>query len=147
MGRRPVAVTAIGLAIVPTVLFLVATTTAWLSAARILSGFAVGLASAVGAAWIAELTPTHDRGHAALLMTSSNFAGLALGPLVSGVPRGILVEFVAPALTVFGMMALIGFYAASSPAYWQTRSRLTLCARPGRGPAFEVPDGGYFDKC
>jgi MFS family permease len=168
MGRRPVTLTAIGLAVVATALFLVATTTAWLFAARILSGFAIGLASGVGAAWIAELDPTHDRGHAALLMTSANFAGLALGPLVSGfltqygpwplrlsyavqlaalvvvgvlvwateetvtsqaphwrdlrlrprlgVPRAILVEFVAPAVTVFGMMALIGFYAALVPS-------------------------------
>src|SRR4051812_34081888 len=45
MGRRPVTLTAIGLAVVATALFLVATTTAWLFAARILSGFAIGLAS------------------------------------------------------------------------------------------------------
>jgi MFS family permease len=168
VGRRPVALTAIGLGAVATVLFLVAATTAWLFAARILSGFAIGLGSGVGAAWIAELDPTHDRGHAALLMTSANFAGLALGPLVSGfltqygpwplrlsyavqlaalvvvgllvsatqetvtsqapnlhelhlrprlgVPRAILVAFVAPAVTVFAMMALIGFYAALVPS-------------------------------
>ncbi len=84
IGRRPVTLGAIALAALATGLFLVATTTAWLFVARILSGFAIGLASGVGAAWIAELDPRHDRGHAALLMTSANFAGLALGPLVSG---------------------------------------------------------------
>jgi MFS family permease len=166
-GRRPVTLGAIALAALATVLFLLASTTAWLFAARIVSGFAVGLASGAGAAWIAELDPRHDRGHAAILMTSANFAGLALGPLVSGilaqyapwplrlpyaiqlaafvlvavfvwateetvrsrarladvalrprlgVPRTILAEFVAPAVTVFGTMALIGFYAALVPS-------------------------------
>src|SRR5438477_4467188 len=67
IGRRPVSLSAIALAAVATILFLVATTTGWLFVARILSGFAVGLASGAGAAWIAELDPRHDRGHAPLL--------------------------------------------------------------------------------
>ncbi len=164
IGRRPVTLIAIALAIVATTLFLLATTTTWLFAARILSGFAIGLGSGAGAAWIAELDQRHDRGRAALQITSANFAGLALGPLISGllaqyapwplhlpyavqlaalllvgvfisateetvaappqkladvtlrprlgVPRAILVQFVAPAVTVFGTFALIGFYAA-----------------------------------
>ena len=167
IGRRPVTLSAIALAVVATLLFLLARTTTWLFGARILSGFAVGLASGVGAAWIVELDPRHDRRHAALLMTSANFAGLALGPLVSGVlaqyapwplrfpyaiqlvalvavgafvwatqetvtsraeladvglrprlgvPRAIVPQFVAPAMTVFGTMALIGFYAALLPS-------------------------------
>ncbi len=168
IGRRPVTLIAIALAIVATTLFLLATTTTWLFAARILSGFAIGLGSGAGAAWIAELDQRHDRGRAALQITSANFAGLALGPLISGllaqyapwplhlpyavqlaalllvgvfisateetvaappqkladvtlrprlgVPRAILVQFVAPAVTVFGTFALIGFYAALLPS-------------------------------
>jgi len=176
IGRRPVALGAIGLAAIATVLFLAATTTAWLFVARILSGFAIGLASGAGAAWIAELDSTGDRGHAALLMTSANFVGLASGPLVSGflaqyapwplrlpfviqlaalilvgvcvraaqetvtspgqlsevavrprigVPRAILVDFVAPAVCLFGMLALIGFYAALLPSVLAERLHST----------------------
>ena len=177
IGRRPVTLSAIGLALVATLLFLSATTTSWLFVARIVSGFAVGLGSGVGAAWMAELEPRHDRGRAAFLMTSANFAGLALGPLVAGllaqyapwplrlsyailfaallaagvlvwatretvpspdrqlahlhlrprlgVPRAILVEFVAPAVTVFGTMALIGFYAALLPSLLAERLHQT----------------------
>jgi MFS family permease len=177
VGRRPVTLGAVTVAIVATALFLAATTTAWLFVARILSGFAVGLASGAGAAWIAEIDAGHDRGHAALLMTSANFAGLALGPLVSGIlaqyarwplrlsyviqlaalflvgvfvwatqetvtspirrlaevrlrprfgiPRAIFVEFVAPAVTVFGTMALIGFYAALLPSLLAERLHRT----------------------
>jgi MFS family permease len=84
IGRRRVTMMAIALAIMATILFLLAPATSWLFVARILSGFAIGLASSAGAAWIAELDPEHDRSRAALLMTSANFAGLALGPLLAG---------------------------------------------------------------
>jgi predicted MFS family arabinose efflux permease len=177
IGRRPVTLISIALAIVATLLFLLATATAWLFAARILSGFAIGLGSGAGAAWIAELDPRHDRGRAALQTTSANFAGLAVGPLVSGllaqyapwplrlpyavqlaalllvgifiwatpetvgapqqqladvrlrprlgVPRAILDKFMAPAITVFGTMALIGFYAALLPSLLAERLHQT----------------------
>jgi MFS family permease len=176
VGRRPVALGAMALALVATVLFLAATTTSWLFAGRILSGFAIGLGSGTGAAWLAELDQTHDRGHAALMVTAANFAGLALGPLVSGflaqyapwplrlsyviqlatlvlvglfvratpetvrsargwanlslrprlgIPGTILVQFVAPAVTVFGTMALIGFYAALLPSLLAERQHQT----------------------
>lgn len=177
IGRRPVTLSAIALAVLATVLFLAATTTTWLFAARIVSGFAIGLASGAGAAWIAELDVGHDRSHAAVLVTGANFAGLALGPLLSGflvqyapwplrlsyviflvvlvvvavfvwatketvtapvrrfadvrlqprlgVPRAILLQFVAPAITVFGTMALIGFYAALLPTLLAERVHQT----------------------
>jgi MFS family permease len=148
-----------------------------LFAARILSGFAIGLGAGAGAAWITELEPQHDRGRAALQTTSANFAGLAVGPLVSGllaqyaswplrvpyvfqlaalllvgvfiwmtpetvaapqqqvadlrlrprlgVPRAILLQFLAPAVTVFGTMALIGFYAALLPSLLAERLHQT----------------------
>ena len=174
-GRRPVTLGAIALALLATILFFLATSTAWLFAGRIMSGFAIGLASGAGAAWIAELDSRQDRGHAALLMTGANFAGLALGPLVSGVlaqyapwplrlpyaiqfgalvlvgvavwateetvpearrtqlalrprlgvPRAIVVEFVPPAVTLFGTMALIGFYAALLPSVLAERLHQT----------------------
>jgi len=182
IGRRPVSLLAVALGLVATVLFLVATGTTWLFVARILSGFAIGLGSGAGAAWMAELDPRHDRGHAALLVTSSNFGGLALGPLVSGflaqyapwplrlpfavqlaglvivgllvwrteetvaskqsfselrlrprvgVPRAILLEFASPAVSVFGTMALIGFYAALLPSLLAERLHRTNHAAGG----------------
>src|SRR5204863_211097 len=57
------------------------------SRARLVSDwrrFSIELASGTGAAWMAELDETPDRGHAALMVTTANFAGLAVGPLVSG---------------------------------------------------------------
>ena len=44
----------------------------------------------------------------------SAFQHLSLAPRL-GVPRGIRADFFAPAVTVFGSMALFGFYAALAP--------------------------------
>jgi MFS family permease len=125
------------------------------------------LASAgTGNAWLAELVGENDKTRAAVIGTSTNFLGLGLAPLLSGVlaqyapwplqlsfiiylvilcavaaliwftqetvrnpdvgrvgirpklslPWQIRSRFVAPAITGFGLMALVGFYAALMPA-------------------------------
>ncbi|MEH2513662.1 MFS family permease [Nitrobacteraceae bacterium AZCC 1564] len=55
IGRRNASLPAIGFGILSTILFLFAQSTAWLFAARLVSGFATGLASGTAAAWLAEL--------------------------------------------------------------------------------------------
>jgi MFS family permease len=168
IGRRHVGLMALAVAGLSTVLFLLAKTTAWLFVARALSGFAVGLAAAAATAWLVELVADDDRSRATLIATSSNFLGLAIGSLLSGmlaqyapwplhlifvfylamllmvailialthetvarggrslnhisfrprlgVPPSIRVPFIAPAVTLFGTMALVGFYAALLPS-------------------------------
>jgi MFS family permease len=83
-GRRRIVLRAIVLAAVSTGIFLFASSTPWLFVARALSGFSIGLAAGAGTAWIAELDSTGDKGRAALVAVVGNFAGVALGPLVSG---------------------------------------------------------------
>jgi Major Facilitator Superfamily len=85
IGRRPVGLAAIVLAVLATVLFLLATSTAWLFAARLVSGFAIGLASGTGAAWLTELVPGGDKSLGSRMAAEANFAGLSIGPLLSGV--------------------------------------------------------------
>jgi MFS family permease len=84
IGRRPVDLAAIAIAGLATVLFLLATGIAWLFAARLVSGFAIGLASGTGAAWLAELTAAQDKSRATRMAAEANFAGLAVGPLLAG---------------------------------------------------------------
>lgn len=84
IGRRAVSLPAIGLAIASTLAFLFADATAWLFVARILSGFATGLAAGAATAWITELQPRGDKAAAAVVATAANFAGLAVAPLLSG---------------------------------------------------------------
>ncbi len=168
LGRRRVSLAAIAIAVVSTLLFLFASSTAWLFLARALSGFAIGLTAGTATAWIAELDAGQDKSRASLIATSSNFFGLAIGSLLAGmlaqyaprplhlpflvylalllgltlpvartqetvvwrdrglgdlslrprlgVPPEIRRAFIAPAVTVFGAMALVGFYAALIPS-------------------------------
>jgi MFS family permease len=84
VGRRPTALLSVAIAGISTLLFLFATGTAWLFWARMLSGFAIGLASGTGTAWITELDDGGDKARATLVTTSANFLGLAIGSLLSG---------------------------------------------------------------
>src|SRR3954471_13351227 len=92
IGRRPVIFAGLALAALSSGLFLAARDPAWLFAGRIVNGLAVGLGAGAATAWITESTPLAARPRAAILMTSSNFVGLALGPALTGV----LVQY-APA--------------------------------------------------
>jgi MFS family permease len=84
IGRRRTSLPAIGVAFISTVVFVLASGTIWLFAARILSGFATGLAAGAATAWIAELQPRGDKAAAALVASSANLIGLAAGSLMAG---------------------------------------------------------------
>lgn len=167
IGRRVVCLAATGIAVLSALLFLFASSAGWLFAARAVSGLSVGLAAGATTAWITELDVRQSRARASLIVTASNFLGLALGSLLSGalaryapfpleIPYiiflGILLalglllilvgetvretkplasvdwtprlalppetsaDFVAPAITAFGAMALVGYYAALIPS-------------------------------
>ncbi|HVT52054.1 MAG TPA: MFS transporter [Dongiaceae bacterium] len=165
VGRRVTALAAIATLFVAVLVFLLVGGIAALYVARILSGFAIGIASGTGNAWLAELVDAHEKTRAATIGTSANFVGLGIAPLLSGIlaqyapwplhlsfvlylavlcaaaaliwfthetvqrpdpgglelrprlsiPREIRAQFVAPAITGFGLMALVGFYAALMP--------------------------------
>src|SRR5262245_58444624 len=83
-GRRPIALSAIAILIVAALVFLFADGIAALYIARILSGLGIGIASGTGNAWLAELVGTSDKTRAAIIGTSSNFIGLGLASLLSG---------------------------------------------------------------
>lgn len=77
---------ALGLAGAGTLLlFIFASGTAWLFFARLLSGFAVGVAAGTCAAWLAELYAGEDKSRATLAASGANMVGLAIGHLLAGV--------------------------------------------------------------
>jgi len=84
IGRKRAAWWAIGAAAASTLLFLLARDTAWLYFARALSGFAIGIASGTGTAWLVELLGGDEPEYASLVATSANFTGLAIGSLLAG---------------------------------------------------------------
>ncbi|WP_407180171.1 MFS transporter [Bradyrhizobium sp. STM 3562] len=167
VGRRPMAIAGMGLAIVGALVFLFARGIASLYIGRILSGLAIGIGAGTGTAWLAELIREQSKARATVIATSANFTGLGIGALLAGllaeyapwplqlpyvvylvalvaiaallwlppetvtrparsirdisirprvsVPSEIRAQFVAPAVTGFGAMALVGFYAALAP--------------------------------
>ena len=164
VGRRLTALGAIALLIVATFVFLFASGVASLYVARVLSGLGIGVASGTANAWLAEFVGG-ARARAATIGTSSNFLGLGVAALASGLlaqyapwplhlpfviylvvlcavailvwycqetvdsdaanvsvrpklslPRENSAQFVPPAITGFGLMALVGFYAALMPS-------------------------------
>jgi predicted MFS family arabinose efflux permease len=84
VGRRRTALPAIGIGILATLVFLFATDTTWLFAARVISGFAIGIASGTGTAWIAELYGGRDKARASLAAACANMFGLSVGALLAG---------------------------------------------------------------
>jgi MFS family permease len=181
-GRRPVALAAMAVAVVSALVFLFAGNVVSLDAARILSGLGIGVGAGTGTAWLAELIAAEDKSRATLIATSTNFLGLGLGALASGllaeyaplplrltflvylvalivvailiwrtretvprpgslarismrprlsVPSEIQAPFVAPAVTGFGAMALVGFYAALAPSILAQQIHITSHAAAG----------------
>jgi MFS family permease len=167
IGRRRVSLPAVAAGMVSAALFAAAQGTAWLFAARGVSGFSTGLAAGAATAWIAELFASNDKSRAARIASGANFFGCAAGPLIGGlfaqfafaplrlpylaflvllcgaagaimlpretvtppkplrevdlrprigVPPGILLQFISPAVTGFATFSLIGFYSALIPS-------------------------------
>ena len=121
-GRRRVALPALALATVSTLLFILAHGTAWLFAARLLSGFGVGLASGTGTAWLADLYGKSRRPQATLAATCANLAGAAGGPLLGG----LLAQY-APMPLELSFYAYLVLLACAAVAL--TRAPETVRAR------------------
>jgi MFS family permease len=183
LGRRPMAITGMALALLSTLVFLFARDIASLYWGRIASGLAIGIGAGTGTAWLAELIGHESRSHAAVIATAANFTGLGIGALLAGllaeygpwplqlpyivylivlfavvvpvwfvpetvarphgsikdisirprvsVPSEIRAKFVAPAVTGFGAMALVGFYAALAPTLLANQLHITNHAMAG----------------
>jgi hypothetical protein len=84
IGCRRAALPAVATAVVSTALYVFADTTAWLFVARALSGFAIGVASGTGTAWLAELHREKDKARATLFASVANLVGIGLGPIAAG---------------------------------------------------------------
>ncbi|MDR6867189.1 MFS family permease [Microbacterium resistens] len=113
IGRRPVLIAAVVLAILSTALFLLPPALPVLFAARVLSGLAAGLMSGTGTAAIIDLFPAARRASAGTLAVAVNAGGLALGTLGAGVLSALVAApLVVPyavylALSVLALLGLI----------------------------------------
>ena len=141
IGRRPATLPAIGVGVVSTLTFLLADGTVWLFTARVLSGFATGLAAGAATAWLAELQPQGNKAAAASLASAANFAGLALAPLLAG----MLAQFAPsplriPYIIYLMMLAGVGVAILGPPETVKHRAhRITeVWLRPRLGVPKEI---------
>lgn len=84
VGRRPVILAALGVAVASTAVFVLDQDLTGLIVGRVLSGLSVGLCTGAATAGLAELHPSSDRARGALVASTVQMAGLGLGPLLSG---------------------------------------------------------------
>jgi MFS family permease len=89
LGRRWGTLAAVLIAIGSTFAFLIAGSTSALYVGRFLSGLALGVGSGTATAWLTELVSTElvsheDSARSAIIATTSNFVGLGVGSLLSG---------------------------------------------------------------
>lgn len=121
LGRRAVIAIGLLLDVTASVLFALATGTAWLFAARATLGVAQGVLSGAATAALAELVPTGRARRAATLATLSQAGGSALGVLLCGVlaqwgPAPEVAPFVAG-------MIICALVAAALPLVPETAER------------------------
>ena len=108
-GRRPVILAGMAAAALGLVLFAAAQGVAWLFAARILQGLAVGTVSGAATAAVVELDPERGGRMPALLAGLAQAGGNAVGPLLAGV----LAEW-APAPDQLTYLAVLASTAAAA---------------------------------
>src|SRR3954469_463996 len=132
VGRRPVLLVSLVALALSSVTFIVASSPAWLFAARGLQGLATGAAISAAGAALLDLHPRRDAAAVGLANGVASAAGLALGFLVSSAlvqlgdaPRTL------PYLVLFTLFAIafIGAYFMPESVEDRRRLRLTV-ARP-----------------
>ena len=127
VGSRAVVLPAIAAAALGALAFGLAEGTAWLYAARMLQGAALGAASGALTAALSALEPQGRRHRAALVSTAASMGGLGLGPLLAGLlaqygpspsflPFGVEILLLAPAA-----IAVAALPGARSHTRWRPR--------------------------
>jgi predicted MFS family arabinose efflux permease len=110
LGRKPVIFTAVLLNIVAMLLFIQADSVAWLISARVLQGFATGMATAVLSATLLDT----DRQQGPLINSVAPLVGMALG----GMGCGLLAEF-APAPLHLTYWLLLVLFVMQAVYVWR----------------------------
>lgn len=129
VGRRPVLLASLGLLMASTVLFMLASSVAWLFVARGLQGVATGAAISAASAALLDLHPRRDPAGVGLTNAVVSAAGLGLGLLASAsiVELGYATR-VLPYVLLFALLAVAfaGVYLMPEPVEDRRRFRFTI---------------------
>lgn len=104
LGRKPVLLPALALALAACAIFATATTVAALIVARLFTGIAVGAVVSAGMAAVTDVAGPERKRLAALLASCAMVFGAGLGPLLAGLLSETLP---APTVTVFVVEAVL----------------------------------------
>ncbi|GGW42210.1 MFS transporter [Streptomyces caelestis] len=104
LGRKPVLLPALALALAACAIFATATTVTALIVARLFTGIAVGAVVSAGMAAVTDVAGPERRRLAALLASCAMVFGAGLGPLLAGLLSETLP---APTVTVFAVEAVL----------------------------------------
>lgn len=116
LGRRPLIFTAVLLNGLAMLLFIYADSVAWLIGARVLQGFATGMATAVLSATLLDT----DRQHGPLINSVAPLLGMAIG----GMGCGLLAEY-APAPLQLTYWLLLILFAVQGAYVWRLPEHVT----------------------
>ncbi|WP_432841975.1 MFS transporter [Dactylosporangium sp. CA-092794] len=121
LGRRPVLMIALGLALLSAVLFLLPPSLPLLIVARVISGLSAGLMSGAGTAAVIDLFAPERRAVAGRLAVAANTGGLGLGTLFSGVVADLVAAPLFVPYAVYAGLTLAAFaglwaFAPAAPA-------------------------------
>jgi MFS family permease len=128
-GRRPVLLGALALLMASTLLFMLASSAAWLFVARGLQGLATGAAISAASAALLDLHPRRDPAGVGLTNGVASAAGLGLGILISSVIVQLgYATRVLPYVVLFTLFALAfaGVYRMPEPVEHRRSFRFTL---------------------
>ncbi|MEB3370136.1 MFS transporter [Saccharopolyspora mangrovi] len=132
LGRKPVVLPGILLALIACALFATATSVLALSIARLLAGIAVGITVSAGMAAVVDVGGPARARTATLAASTAMVFGAGLGPLLAGVLSEALP---GPTVTIFVFSSALLLSAAIVVA----RLPLRLPAEPGAGGWVRVP--------
>lgn len=132
LGRKPVLLPALVLALAACLIFATATTVAALIVARLFTGIAVGAVVSAGMAAVTDVAGPERKRIAALLASCAMVFGAGLGPLLAGVLSETLP---APTVTVFVVEAVLLLTAVLAVL----RMPLRRPAAPAKGAWVRVP--------
>lgn len=116
VGRKPVIFSAVVLNALAMLLFIYADSVAWLISARVLQGFATGMATAVLSATLLDT----DRQQGPLINSVAPLLGMALG----GMGCGLLAEF-APAPLQLTYWLLLGLFVLQGIYVWRLQESVS----------------------
>lgn len=143
IGRRAATLTALSIIMVAALCFLFAKDTAWLFAARIVNGLGASLGASTLTAWIAELEPQKSHGRAAVVASTANLTGLALGALVAGLlaqyaPWPLRLSYVVFLLLLASLVAILWNAPETVEHPGRSVSKVFLRPRIGVPPGIRV---------